>query len=170
MLFCLGCFHVFDSGWVSGSVWHRWGHYWNPTSSLPPPSLSLILFLCCLTALHRFCQCRLCFLSAVGSCPVILWTFQISHPLLYRPAFKLSFSYICFLISPLLFLLLPRSAVSVYLRVPGVVWTGQGCTLRGPAKDTSDMVTVVQWKWGTGCYQRSTSASLFCWVSAQWDS
>lgn len=105
-----------------------------PTSSLPPPSRSLILFLCCLTPLQRFFQCRLCFLSAVGGCSVILWTFQLSHPLLHRRAFQLSFPYICFLISPLLSLWLLRSAVSVYLLVPGVVWTGQGCALRGRLK------------------------------------
>lgn len=167
VLFCLGCFHVFDSGWVSGRVCDITeviNETPVPTSSLPPPSLSLILFLCHLTALHRFSQCRLCFLLRN---PVDLPDFPSSS---LPPC--LSTLFLVYLLSDLA-APVPVATQKCSVSLLACPW---GCVDRtrlhaeGAAKDTSDMVTVVQWKWGTGCYQRCTSASLFCWVSAQWDS
>lgn len=48
-----------------------------PASSLPPPSPSLILFLCCLAALHGSRQALFCCPQSAAA-RLILWTFRIS--------------------------------------------------------------------------------------------
>ena len=96
------------------------------TSWLPPPSVS--------NPLSLLSHCSSEIVTVLSLFSVGSWRL-LSNPVdlpdfaafLYPSSFELRFSYICLLIWP--FLLPLRSAVSVYVLVPGVVWTGQACML-----------------------------------------